>query len=255
VSARPAEFWNSIPLGTGVGVIKYDANGLAALSKPAGVLSHPNTPKDEPRALIRASYDKDAEYFTWGRAEGRETRLWLLNRLDSATSGVVLVAASESLANEVKSLFAQHAVTKIYNALVFGRPRAPRETWRDRLSVERRGSHVRAGAGQIPAASEMRVLDAHGGQGGVTLLELRPLTGRTHQLRVQCAKRQLPIVGDATYGDFKRNREFARIAGTKRLFLHSLSTRVEYSHGGRKYSFAAEAALPSEFVSALGSGR
>lgn len=252
MSAVRAEFWNSLPAGRGVTLIKHDANGLAGLSKPAGVLSHPNTPKDQLRSLLNARYDKDGEFFEWRDVAGGERRLWLLNRLDSATSGVVLVALDESLARGVKELFAQHAVTKLYNALVFGRPRAATESWRDRLGVERRGSHVRAGAGQVPAQSEMRVLQATGGQPALALLELKPLTGRTHQLRVQCAKRHLPIVGDATYGDFRRNREFAKATGLKRLFLHSVETRLEYKSGGRNVAFRAEAPLPEEFQRAMG---
>jgi len=255
VSAAGAEFWNSLPTGRGVTLIKNDSNGLAALLKPAGVLSHPNTSKDKPRSLLDTSYDKDGECFVWTAPSGGVRRLWLLNRLDSATSGAVLVASDEALAREIKDLFARHAVTKLYNALVFGRPRAASELWRDRIGVERRGSFVRAGAGPVPAQSEMRVLQAASGPPALALVELEPLTGRTHQLRVQCAKRHLPIVGDATYGDFKRNREFAKATGLKRLFLHSVETRLEYSRGGRKVAFRAEAPLPEEFRRALGAAK
>ncbi|HUG10673.1 MAG TPA: RNA pseudouridine synthase [Opitutaceae bacterium] len=250
-AAAAGEFWTSLPAGRGVTLIKCDPNGLAALSKPAGVLSHPNTPKDQQRSLLDARYDKEGEYFVWASAKGAEQRLWLLNRLDSATSGVVLVASNESLAHEIKEQFAKHAVTKLYNALVFGRPRAASESWRDRIGVERAGSYVRAGAGQVPAQSEIRVLEVSGGKTPIALLELRPLTGRTHQLRVQCAKRHLPIIGDATYGDFRRNRDFAKATGLKRLFLHSVETRLEYSRGGRKVAFQATAPLPEEFGRAM----
>ena len=85
----------------------------------------------------------------------------------------------------------------------------------------------------------------------LALLELKPRTGRTHQLRVQCARRQLPIVGDQTYGDFRKNREFAKVARTKRLFLHSLETQVRYSWAGREWSFGARAELPAEFAAAM----
>lgn len=237
-----------MPFGPGVTLIKKDANGLAALSKPAGILSHPNTPKDSVRSLLTTNYDKKNECFVWNVAGSGERRLWLLNRLDSATSGVVLVASDEVLARDIKALFARHAVAKVYNALVFGRPRVSPEVWNDRLGVERRGAHVRTGSGSIPAQSEMRVLEA---AGGVALIELRPLTGRTHQLRVQCARRRLPVVGDATYGDFRRNREFAKTTGLKRLFLHSVETRLEYRRGARSFSFTAAAPLPGEFAKAL----
>jgi 23S rRNA-/tRNA-specific pseudouridylate synthase len=86
------------------------------------------------------------------------------------------------------------------------------------------------------------------------LIELKPLTGRTHQLRVQCAKRHLPIIGDATYGDFRRNRDFAKATGLKRLFLHSVETRLEYSRGGRRVAFRAEAPLPEAFGRAMEAG-
>jgi len=251
VSTESADFWKSLPTASGVSLICTDSNGLGALAKPAGTLSHPNSPKDSGRSLLTTAYDKRSECFVWNPAGGPERRLWLLNRLDSATSGVVLVASDAALALEIKGVFARHGVIKIYNALVFGRPHATEERWNDRLGVERRGSVVRTGSGNIPAQSEMRVVREGGGSPGTTLLELRPLTGRTHQLRVQCAKRHLPIVGDATYGDFRKNREFAKTMETKRLFLHSVETRLQYRRGGRVYAFRAVAPLPEEFMRAI----
>jgi 23S rRNA-/tRNA-specific pseudouridylate synthase len=256
VSAQPKSFWEKLPLVAGVEVLGHDGNGLGALSKPAGVLSHPNERgKDRGRALLDAEYDLEAECFVWAdAASGAERRLWLLNRLDSATSGVILVAADGKLADDVKAQFQRKAVAKTYVALVFGTPRVLREVWRDRLAVERKGGVVRSGTagGHIPAESECRVLRAVRGPQPLALLELKPHTGRTHQLRVQCAKRQLPIVGDQTYGDFRRNREFAKSTRTKRLFLHSLETLVRYQWAGRQWNFSARAALPVEFGTALG---
>ena len=256
MSAIPASFWKTLPLGSGVTVLGHDANGLGALAKPAGVLSHPNDDgKAQARALLGAGYDLKAECYSWtDAASGDVRRLWLLNRLDSATSGVILVAADGRLATDVKAQFQRRAIAKTYVALVFGLPRVPRELWRDRIAVERKGGVVRSSAecGHIPAESECRVLRSARGAQPLTLLELKPHTGRTHQLRVQCARRQLPIVGDQTYGDFRRNREFAKATREKRLFLHSLDTLVRYTWNGREWSFAAKAELPPEFNSALG---
>jgi 23S rRNA-/tRNA-specific pseudouridylate synthase len=81
----------------------------------------------------------------------------------------------------------------------------------------------------------------------ISLIELAPRTGRSHQLRVQCAKRGLPIVGDRTYGDFRANREYVRAGGPKRMFLHSLSIAFDYELGGRLNGFSAAAPLPPEF--------
>ena len=61
----------------------------------------------------------------------------------------------------------------------------------------------------------------------------------------------LPIVGDATYGDFKANRAFAKRTGLRRLFLHSAETRFDYDFAGQSFSFKATAPLPREFMEAM----
>lgn len=241
--------WASLPLGRGVELIEHDANGLAALAKPAGVLSHPNQGGDEPRSLLTSRYVLEGEFYEWRDDADATHRLWLLNRLDSATSGVILAAATEELAREVRAQFKRKQVRKVYVALVFGTPRAATELWRDLLAVDKRGGRIRAdaNAGNVPAESRMSAVRAGRKEPRLSLLRLEPRTGRSHQLRVQCAKRHLPIVGDQTYGDFSRNREFAKRAGTKRLFLHSLESGFDYEFGGKKFSFAARAPLPREF--------
>jgi 23S rRNA-/tRNA-specific pseudouridylate synthase len=231
-----------------VQVLNHDANGVVALIKPAGVLSHPNAPGEEPRSLLQAGYDLETEAYGWTGADGIPARLHLLNRLDSATSGVILACADAALAREIRAQFKRKRVRKVYQALVFGHPGQPRQLWRDRLAVVKRGEKIRTTAGgNVPAECEMTVVRAGRKESGLTLIRLEPRTGRSHQLRVQCARQGLPIVGDQTYGDFSRNREFARLAATKRMFLHSQGTDFEYEHGGKKYTFAAQAPLPVEF--------
>ncbi len=229
-------------------LVHRDANGLVALSKPAGVLSHPNTTADQDRALLTSHYQADGEFFEWTREGGAKGRLYLLNRLDSATSGVILGAHSEPLAKEIRALFQRRHIRKVYQALVFGIPTATHQVWRDQLAVQKSGGKIRTETrGNIPAESHMHVLRSRRNDVPLALISLEPKTGRSHQLRVQCAKRHLPIVGDATYGDFQANREFAKATGNKRLFLHSLETSFDYTYSGRTYSFAARADLPQDF--------
>lgn len=238
------------PLGEDVLWLAADAPGVVALSKPAGTLSHPNESADEKRSLLQAPFQSPGEYYRWTH-EGRERRAWLLNRLDSATSGVLLLATEESLALHIRGLFQQREIHKVYNALVFGVPHAARQQWRDFLAIDKKGGQIRTRTqGNIPSEASMRVLRQWRGQPSLALLELTPKTGRSHQLRVQCAHRHLPIVGDATYGDFAANRNWAKETGFKRLFLHSLLTQFNYEWKGRKWSFSAEAPLPKEFVTA-----
>ena len=247
------DFWAALPLGRGVTLLNRDRAGLAALSKPAGILSHPNRPGEESRSLLAAPYDLEGEFYHWPAAPGGPARrLWLLNRLDSATSGVILVAAGGPLADGIRAQFKQKQVKKVYVALVFGRPVRASEVWRDRLAVAKRQGVVRTGAGPIPAESRMSLLRTAAGPPPLSLLRLEPRTGRSHQLRVQCADRHLPIVGDQTYGDFRRNRDFARRASTERLFLHSFETAFTYQVNGRSRPFQARAPLPPEFEAVLG---
>ena len=246
------QFWAALPLGREVGLIVRDDNGLAALYKPAGVLSHPNERGDERRSLLNTRYVVEGEFFEWRSEDPRVAnpqRLWLLNRLDSATSGVILAAASAELAAVIRAHFKRKEVYKEYVALVFGAPRATTEVWRDRLAVKKQGGQIRtaAHAGHVPAESRMTVVRQGSTEPGRALIRLEPTTGRSHQLRVQCAKRHLPIVGDQTYGDFALNRAFAKETRIKRLFLHSMTTRFEYEFHGVRRKFSATAPLPGEF--------
>lgn len=249
MSTQGASWWDSLPLGREVTVLNRDLNGLMALDKPAGILSHPNERGDEPRSLLTAPYVTEGEFFEWNDAKGKQRRLWLLNRLDSATSGVILAATNVELATEIRAQFKRKEVSKVYQALVFGAPRKPTELWTDLLAVQKRAGQIRTvtSAGNVPAQCQMTLVRAGRGEPRLAMLRLEPRTGRSHQLRVQCAKRQLPIVGDQTYGDFARNRAFAKTAGTKRLFLHSLETKFEYEFAGRRQTFGARAPVPPDF--------
>lgn len=250
MSAPTAEFWTTLPLGPDVTLLTSDANGLAAFNKPAGVLSHPNDRYDNPRSLLTCDYHAREECWTWKDESGAEQRLWLLNRLDSATSGVILVCGNAELARAAKELFARKKIRKVYAALVFGKPSERNQFWRDLLTVEKRGGQIRtsAGAGNIPAATQFSFVDHKQGNFSTSLVKLEPHTGRSHQLRAQCGKRHLPIVGDQTYGDFGLNREFARLTREKRLFLHSQETSFAYEFGGANHFFRAVAPLPPEFT-------
>ena len=108
-----------------------------------------------------------------------------------------------------------------------------------------------ATVGNIPSETDFEVIKHTQRNFSTSLIRLEPRTGRSHQLRVQCAKRHLPIVGDQTYGDFALNREFAKATKSKRLFLHSSETSFNYEFHGTSHAFTARAPVPREFETLL----
>ncbi len=238
-----------LPLHPDCTLLKRDPSGLIAIDKACGVLSHPNSGSaSSSTAMIACPYNFDQEAYT------NPTGTWyLLNRLDGPTSGVILLAESAELAEAVKAAFAAHTVEKTYAALVKGVPPRNRDAWRDCLVVKKRGGTLRTQAtrGKPNAFADVELLQRGSGPPARALIALKPSTGRTHQLRVQCASRRLPIIGDATYGDFGFNREFKRKTGESRLFLHSWKTRVGIRFKGQALEFSVESPLPDAFTVAL----
>jgi RluA family pseudouridine synthase len=203
---------------------------LWVLDKPAGVLSHPNPPAGSaPNALLRGSYDFRSESYELSAPGAAEGRVFLAHRLDQETSGLILCALDEETAARLQMALAEREVLKEYRALVLGRPSPPRGEWADLLEKTSQGGRVtvKASRGRPNAVTRYAALKTFE-PSGLSLLALWPQTGRTHQLRVQCALRGLPIAGDERYGDFRANRFLASEIGLKRMFLHAL--RIELRH-------------------------
>ena len=235
------------PWGPRVQVIEHDSSGLIAVHKPAGVLSHPNRPGATQRAAVTLDYHPEREAYS--DSEGRE--LFLCNRLDSPTSGVLLFAESERLSEQVRRAFEEHRVEKTYVALVKGRPRPDLQTWKDNLARGREQGRLRVTpgrSGSTPAITRIqREASWRLGAVMVSRLKLFPETGRTHQLRVQTAHRGFPILGDKTYGDFLMNRNVLAAMDDKRLFLHAASIKLNFKFAGKTIHFEASSPIPSPF--------
>lgn len=242
-----------LPLGPGVEIIASNEDGLFALDKPAAVLSHPNEHGDRQRSILTAHYNYQEERFRWEAEDGTQHCVWLINRLDSGTSGVILLALNEEVAMAVKKLFGTHHVTKTYIAVVKGKPTRLMGTWNDRLQkdVYRNGKRVKGGQ-KVPARSTYQSIRSPQGGFPISLMRLQPITGRTHQLRAQCKMNRHPIVGDRTYGSFSFNREVYEETGVKRMLLHSQLTSVRYSLRGKAQHFEAKSEVPEAFNQVMG---
>ncbi len=178
------------------------------------------------------------------RFDGERPRL--VHRLDRDTSGVLLLARTAGTAAKLAALFRRRDIQKVYWAVVTRRPMPPEG--RIELSLKRvggaRGERTAVAEPEDEAAAravtEYRTLD-HAGK--LAWLELRPLTGRTHQLRVHCVAIDAPILGDVKYAQPDQNGAFgATVAGLPdALHLHARRLVLPHPAGG---TLEVEADLP-----------
>jgi 23S rRNA pseudouridine1911/1915/1917 synthase len=224
--------------------IIYEDAALLALNKPAGLATHGFSGRD--RATV-------ANFLAARRPEVLRVGLsrWqpgLVHRLDRETSGLVLVAKTQSAFERLRAQFRRREIKKNYLALVWGiTARAgsieypvahdPADRKRMRAVTEPRGAALKSWA----ALTQFRRIAA--GR-GVSLLEIEMRTGVTHQIRVHLAARGHSIVGDALYGGETHDR-----LGLKRHFLHA--NRVEFRHPERATAVMLEAELPVDLRAVL----
>lgn len=180
--------------------VLYEDNHLLAVSKPAG-LPTMGAPAGRPTLLELARRYIAEKYNKPGRAY-----LGVVSRLDTPVTGVVLFARTSKAAARLNEQFRTHTVEKVYWALVEGRFPPEETEWVDHLAPDRR--HRRVGvvkpgpaAANVAGAKEARLLVRRVQLvGQLSWVEIRPLTGRKHQIRVQLAQHGYPILGDRKYG-------------------------------------------------------
>jgi 23S rRNA-/tRNA-specific pseudouridylate synthase len=138
----------------------------------------------------------------------------------------VVLSFKEEAKDFLDKLFRDNQVKKKYYAIVKGILPGKETIWEDRLETKK-GSSLRTIRSQRGVSSKTMVKVIRTSRKlpiPVTLVEMQPLTGRTHQLRVQSALRNCPILGDKTYGDFKFNRLMEKVLRIDRLCLHARET-------------------------------
>lgn len=239
---------SALPWGRDVRLLGHHANGLLAVFKPGGMLSHPNDNTSNPRSILPWKYDLKRQCFLSPTEEFPD--IHLLHRIDSPTSGVVLLASNEQEADRVRKLFATRSVEKTYYAIVLGKLPNPNDVWSDHLDTKREKGYARTITRKgSESVTDVRSIVRPPRHATASLLEFKPRTGRTHQIRVQCAKRDLPILGDQTYGDFTRNKDWARRTRDKDLYLHAARLRLPMGRNLGVLSVCA--AFPESYFRAL----
>jgi 23S rRNA pseudouridine1911/1915/1917 synthase len=173
--------------------------------------------------------------------QGGPDRFGIVHRLDAGTSGLLVVAKDDETHGALTQLLAAREVERRYLALVRGRVEPDRFTV-DASLVRRRG---RVAVGAAGAASSTD-FDVEERMEGSTLLQARPRTGRTHQIRVHLASIGHPILGDRPYGGVG---EDARRLGLSRPFLHAAG--LAFLHPGTGRRVEVEEPLPTDLQTAL----
>jgi 23S rRNA pseudouridine1911/1915/1917 synthase len=204
---------------------------LAAVDKPAGVPAQPTLASDRGHLPALAAALLGGEVFP-------------VHRLDRETSGAVVLARSREAAAALSAAFREGAPRKTYLALCARAPDPPEGRSDVPLGPDPRRPGRRAPvAGGEPAATSWRTLAR--GPGGQALVEVRPETGRTHQIRVHLAGAGAPLLGDARYGGPRRVLELA----IPRVMLHASGLEIRHPVTGAALSLRAP--LPDDFRAVL----
>jgi len=217
--------------------VLFEDNHCLAVNKPAGLLSQGDD-SGEPSLV-----DAVTAYLKTRYAKPGNVYVGLLHRLDRPTSGLVLLARTSKAAGRLSAQFRAGTISKLYWAIVEGRPPEVEGEWIDVLEKESERNRVvvvpRESAAGREARVAFRVVETWG---RYTKLELRPATGRSHQLRIQLASRGLPILGDGKYG--ARSRLNA-LDGRLRIALHA--RQLTFTHPTRRELILVDAPVPADW--------
>ena len=204
------------PAEDGALTVLYEDDHILAVDKPAGMLIHPSRAK-----LTGTLANRVIAYY---QKTGQKCAFHPVTRLDRDTFGIVLLAKNSHVHRLFTAMQEEGAIKKIYHALCYSCP-------------ENDSGVVDAPIARLPLPSLLRQVSADGKpsvtqyevlrRGQIGKLALRPVTGRTHQLRVHCAHMGWPILGDPQYGS-EASRQFSQQAG---LFQQQLcAKRLEFFH-------------------------
>lgn len=223
--------------------LRFEDEHLAVVAKPPGLVVHP-----APGGASTTLVDVLSARMPLAPAAG-EHRPGIVHRLDKTTSGLLVVAKTDEAYHGLIAAMKQREIKRTYRALVVGGFSMP--TGRIEAPVGRsakRPTVMSVTPAGKDAITEFDVLEPIG---EVTLLSVRLLTGRTHQIRVHLAHIHRPVVGDLQYGSGAQ--QLPQVLGLVRPFLHAF--RLEFEHPVTGRWIAIEEPLPQDLVEALGRAR
>jgi 23S rRNA pseudouridine1911/1915/1917 synthase len=210
----------------------YEDGSVIVIDKPAGVLTHAKGALNT-EATVANFISTKLDH------KPRSNRDGIVHRLDRATSGVIITAKNDDALKQLQKQFSQRKTKKIYLAVVDGQPESEQAIID--VPIERnpkKPQTFKTGLKGKPAQTEYKVVKTVSKNNKTySLLELKPRTGRTHQLRVHLNYINTPVVGDNIYGK----------AG-ERMYLHAKSLEITLPGGERKTFVADPPAYFQEFI-------
>ncbi len=219
--------------------IPYEDEDILVVDKPAGLVVHPacgHLQDTLVNALLHHTDDLSLGF--------NEQRPGLVHRIDKDTSGLLVIAKNETAQRLLADQFQKKTTHRLYRALAFGKFKNDSGTVRSLL--RRHPDNRRRVASQAegkPAVTHYRVIGFH--STGISLVELRLETGRTHQIRVHLSEMEHPIVGDTVYGADSRIKSVKSvilrnsIAQMPRFALHAAELGFIHPSSGKKMVFRA----------------
>jgi 23S rRNA pseudouridine1911/1915/1917 synthase len=195
--------------------ILYEDNHCLAIAKPNGVVSAHFQGKEQTldrvvKGYLKQKYNKPGNVF-----------LGVVHRLDRPVSGVLLFARTSKAAARLSEQFREGTVEKVYWAIVEGQVQKDAGTLEDWLRKDPKTKRVEILEPRTPHSRQSLLhYQRRGEHGDLTWLEVRPQTGRTHQLRVQLAHHGHPIYGDSKYGSVATFGPAIALHARALTFLH-----------------------------------
>ena len=224
--------------------IIYCDRFLVAVNKPEGLLVHRTSlDRHETRFAVQILRDQLGQ------------RVYPVHRLDKPTSGVLLFALDSAVARQLAADFADRKVEKSYLAVVRGWTDAQGEIDHPLVDGPEGGSGVRQKGGDVArpaltcyrtlAQTELPVALGRYATSRYSLLDVRPQSGRRHQIRRHCKHIFHPVIGDTRYGEGRHNRLFREEFACRRMLLHARSLRIRHPVSGMSLPIIAR--LPEDF--------
>lgn len=219
--------------------VLYQDEYLIAVNKPAGMLVHRSwLDRHETVFLMQTLRDQIGQH------------VFTVHRLDKPTSGVLLMALSSDVARIMSQQLEQHQMNKVYHAVVRGylpgdgtvdyALTEEQDKIADKLANPDKAPQPAVSHYRLLAQAEMPLAIGRYDTSRYSLVELKPETGRKHQLRRHMSHLRHPIIGDTTHGDLKQNRGVAEHFDCSGLMLHASHIQFPHPITGENISLCAQ---------------